>query len=291
MFPPLHHRRQGSRGDRAIKRLLIRPGAIGDCFLSLPALQFLQADYTEVWVPTSIMPLIQFADRVDSLASTGIDTFGIEGFPVCDKLLARLRSFDEVVTWYGSNRSEFRNCLQAAGVNCIFHSPLPPQGGDLHATDFFAVQVGAPAGLIPQLTIANHESRHTLVIHPFSGSARKNWPLSLYQQLAAQLPLSVEWLAGPAEELEDAVRFSDLGDLARWLRGAQAYLGNDSGITHIAAALGIPTLALFGPTDPRVWCSRGVHVRHLKHEPLAELSVETVYDLLTKILTDAKPRV
>ena len=38
--------------------------------------------------------------------------------------------------------------------------------------------------------------------------------------------------------------------LAKWLSGAKLYIGNDSGITHLAAAIGIPTLALFGPTDP-----------------------------------------
>ncbi len=56
-----------------MKRLLIRPGAIGDVIVSLPALEYLKADYTEVWVPTPTVPLIQFADKVQSIASSRID--------------------------------------------------------------------------------------------------------------------------------------------------------------------------------------------------------------------------
>ena len=76
-----------------MRRLLIRPGAIGDCIVSFPALEFLRAEYTEVWVPKPVVPLIQFADRVCSISSTGIDTMGIEGLPVPDLLTERLRSF------------------------------------------------------------------------------------------------------------------------------------------------------------------------------------------------------
>ena len=59
----------------------------------------------------------------------------------------------------------------------------------------------------------------------------------------------------------DAVRIDDLYELACWLAGAGLYIGNDSGITHLAAAVGTPVLAFFGPTDPEVWAPRGPHVR------------------------------
>ena len=53
-----------------MRRLLIRPGAIGDVIVSLPALEFLKAEYTEVWVPSPLVPLIQFADKVVSIAAS-----------------------------------------------------------------------------------------------------------------------------------------------------------------------------------------------------------------------------
>jgi ADP-heptose:LPS heptosyltransferase len=101
------------------------------------------------------------------------------------------------------------------------------------------------------------------VIHPFSGSASKNWPLERYRDLArwVERRLPVHWCAGPEEPLEGATRFEDLYELACWLGGARMYIGNDSGITHLAAAVGTPVVALYGLTDPRVWAPRGPEVR------------------------------
>ncbi len=59
-----------------MRRLLIRPGGIGDVITSLPALESLRAGYTEVWVPTALRPLVRFADRVESIADTGLDAVG-----------------------------------------------------------------------------------------------------------------------------------------------------------------------------------------------------------------------
>ena len=84
----------------------------------------------------------------------------------------------------------------------------------------------------------------------------------------------MEWCAGPEEELADAVRFENLYDLACWLSSARLYIGNDSGITHLAAASGAPVLALFGPTDPAIWAPRG-DVRVL-HANLEQISVDAV---------------
>jgi heptosyltransferase III len=70
--------------------------------------------------------------------------------------------------------------------------------------------------------------------------------------------------AGPDEALDRATRFENLFDLARWLAGAALYIGNDSGITHLAAAVGIPVIALFGPTSPDIWAPRGPNVTVLR---------------------------
>jgi heptosyltransferase-3 len=72
--------------------------------------------------------------------------------------------------------------------------------------------------------------------------------------------MPVRWCAGPQEELPDAVRIDDLYELACWLSRARLYIGNDSGISHLAAAVGTPAIVLFGPTDPTVWAPRGSRV-------------------------------
>jgi len=76
--------------------------------------------------------------------------------------------------------------------------------------------------------------------------------------------LRVRWCAGSEEALENAVRIDDLYELACWLAGASVYIGNDSGITHLAAAAGAPVAALFGPTDPAIWAPRGPRFASLR---------------------------
>ena len=267
-----------------MRRLLIRPGAIGDCIVSLPALEFLKTDYTEVWVPTSLAPLIQFADEVHSLHSTGLDTFGIEGLRPTGSLVERLSSFDEIVSWYGANRPEFRSALTRLSKRCVFFGALPTADTTENATDFYARQVGAPEGLIPRIRTGEVHGRQSVVIHPYSGSTRKNWPLRCFQAFSRELGRNIEWIAGPEEELKGAHRFDDLLELATWIRGARLYVGNDSGITHLAAATEITTLALFGPTAPRVWGPRGDNVTVLAHDPIAQLPVRRVLETANRLL-------
>lgn len=267
-----------------MRRLLIRPGAIGDCILALPALECLKTDYTEVWVPSAVVPLIRFADQARAIASTGLELAGVGDLEMPAKLRRELGSFDSIVSWYGANSIELREALTACGARCDFFRALPPSGFAGHAVDFFAQQVGAPSGLTPHIQIATGARRGTVVIHPFSGSARKNWPLERFRELAARLPRAGEWTAGPEEELAEAVRFDDLGELARWMAGGDLYVGNDSGITHLAAALGMRTLALFGPTSPRTWAPRGGNVRVLHYEPLEDLPVGCVLEAANRLL-------
>jgi heptosyltransferase III len=271
-----------------VRRLLIRPGAIGDCILSIPALQYLKTDYTEVWISSSVVPLIQFANTVRSIASTGLNLAGVGDLGVPTDLRQRLQSFDSIVSWYGTNRPEFRGAMLSAGISCDFHAALPPADYKDHAIDFFARQVGAPEGLVPRISVESCFPRATVAIHPFSGSARKNWPLSSFLDLAAQLPVTAEWTAGPEEQLPAPLapaRFTNLLDLARWLQGARLYIGNDSGITHLAAALGAKTLALFGESRPEIWAPRGSNVTVVYSTPLTALSVESVRETATRLLS------
>jgi ADP-heptose:LPS heptosyltransferase len=74
--------------------------------------------------------------------------------------------------------------------------------------------------------------------------------------------------------------------VATRLKNCSAYLGNDSGITHLAAMLGVPTLALFGPSNPNVWRPVGTHVQVLYNSKLESIRVETVLDILTTIVNE-----
>lgn len=264
-----------------MRRLLIRPGGIGDSILSLPALEFLKTDYTAVWVREDVVPLVRFADSVQSIASTGIDVMGL-GIEPPHALLERLRSFDSIVSWYGSNRDEFCAEVSRLGLPFQFFPALPGPGDGLHASDYFLRQVGSSARGVPRIDVASVPADDFAVVHPFSGGSRKNWPMERFSDLASRLAVPVQWCAGPEEDLDGAVRFQNLYELAGWLRSARIYIGNDSGITHLAAAAGAPVVAIFGPTDPAVWAPRGDRVRVVAGN-LDEITVEQVLEAVRQM--------
>ena len=120
-----------------------------------------------------------------------------------------------------------------------------------------------------------------LAVAPGSGQPRKNWPLAHYYEVSRALGweygLQVVWLAGPGEgemlpylgalaQAQGQLLLAErpLARVAQVLSRCRLYVGNDSGLTHLAAAVGEPAvLALFGPTDPRVWAPLGPQVRIL----------------------------
>ncbi len=215
-----------------------------------------------------MVPLMRFANA-RSLSSTGIDLIGFGDTHAFNLF----RQFDEIWSWYAANRPEFQE--EVRGFPFRFLKALPD--GDLHATDFYLQQVGAPLGAVPRIDVPRMRSGF-VACHPFSGSAKKNWPLGKFKQLP------VRFCVGPEQEMSGAERIEDLYELAQWLASADAYVGNDSGITHLAAAVGTPTIALFGPTDPRVWAPRGEHVTVLRRDRIDEITIEEVRTCLERLL-------
>ena len=130
-----------------MRRLVIRPGGIGDTIVSLPALEHLchgePGVEAEIWAPARNLPLVAHLAPVRSLAEVQLDLLEID--PPA-RLIERLRSFDEVVSWYGAARPEFRTSLEAAGVRARLLTAIPPQGTGCHAVDFYLQQVGAETG-------------------------------------------------------------------------------------------------------------------------------------------------
>src|SRR5579863_1000549 len=136
-----------------MRRLLIRPGAIGDVILSLPALEAARPEYTEVWAPRTVLPLIRFADRTRAIADTGLDLVGV----VENARVPALETFDSIYSWYGSNRPEFREAVQHLPFK--FFPALPPPEG------------------IPRIAVPPSPHENFIAIHPFASSPAKRWPL------------------------------------------------------------------------------------------------------------------
>ncbi len=220
-----------------MKRLLIRPGAIGDVILSLPALEAARAEYTEVWAPRVTLPLIRFADKTRAIADTSLDLVG-----VTDAKCESLNAFDEIYSWYGTARPEFREA--------VAHLPFR----------FFPAQTFPETP--PRIEVPVVERKNFTIVHPYSSSPKKTWPLENFQAVAARLP-KIEWCI-PG-------KIDDLYELACWISTASLYIGNDSGISHLAAAVGTPVIAIFLSTDPRLWAPRGERVTVLENPSVAQV--------------------
>ncbi|MCX6355997.1 MAG: glycosyltransferase family 9 protein [Candidatus Aureabacteria bacterium] len=126
-----------------------------------------------------------------------------------------------------------------------------------------------------------------IAVHVGSGAEWKNWPADRFDQLAASLVsagMAVIAVSGEAENtipvrMREGVRTLanlDLLRLAALLSRCDGYVGNDSGVSHLAALTGAPTTVIFGPTDPVVWAPRGERVTVVRHAmPCAPCGEET----------------
>jgi heptosyltransferase-2 len=252
--------------------LVVRASAIGDFVLNLPALRALSVKY-----PSARFTLVGYPETL-SLAERFIPVGDIQSIerepwrrlfyePVPE--LARL-SIDEAFIWM--NDSVFAENLKRSGARKVSHAPPFHKAG--HAADHLLQTMNLALPDPPDLWRPDNAS---VIIHPGSGSPEKNWPH--FAALARVIPDAIV-LTGPCEAdfKFDGPRLEGLRltEVADALSRCRRYIGCDSGITHLAAYLGCPALALFGPTDPRVWGPVGRRVEILWKSPLADISVEDV---------------
>lgn len=196
-------------------------------------------------------------------------------------LAAALHGADVVIAWTRS--ADVLSTLRARSRRVLAQDPAPPAG--VGPVGLWLARPLAALGLDPVVPpptlvfspeetaaagrIATSLPTRFLALHPGSGSPSKNWPPERFVGLLAAVEPDRPWLLvlGPAEgegppplvAQARAVRASGLPPrvLAALLARAGLLVGNDSGVSHLAAAAGAPTLALFGPTDPSIWAPLG----------------------------------
>ncbi len=234
-----------------------------------------------------------------------------------------IASFDLILSYLGDADGVMQANLKAAGARRVIAcSPIVVSG---HATDHFLrpvkdLGITIPAGAGPWLPwpeAQRVQGRNCLKelgldgtvisLHPGSGSARKNWPVEKFALLADRVRHSMS--ASPLFMLGEADAFAikmlpclipdvpvlanrTLLELASVLAVSQGYVGNDSGVTHLAAALGVPVVAVFGPTDAAMWGARGAQVVILRgcaptSAALAAIDPEAVLQALMRSIADS----
>ena len=277
---------------------VVRAGALGDVVLALPAVAALRAafprarlravGYPTVWEIAGRM--VDGVQSIDGAAMSGLLT-GVSG----SALREAIGSSDLVVAW---TRHDPTPVLSEIGIPHILHvPPIPPPG--MHAAAWLLGSISELLADCPAPTLAESwRLRYTdgerraaealidemglagaVLLHPGAGAAWKCWPAERFAAVGEALRergRRVALIEGPADRSAvTAVQaranrpFPVLAplpvrSLGAILTLAPCYVGNDSGVTHLAGASGTPAIALFGPTDPASWRPLGdaVILRH-----------------------------
>ncbi len=276
--------------------LIIRGGAIGDFVLTLPAIRLLRERYPdsriEILGNPSIAALADGRYYADAIRS--IEERGLVSFFVCDTDLPRewveyFGSFDLIVSYLSDPEKIFERNLKRCQIKLLIAGPA-----QLTGSDHGALQLGRPleklglhldsaaAQLFPSDEDREFARRflsnatRLIAIHPASGSESKNWPIEKWKALGdyfLQRNFELVVVSGEADVArtnflksvwsERAIRWADnlpLPHLAAVLE-SKMFIGHDSGISHIAAAVGGRCYLMFGPTDSGVWAPVNENVR------------------------------
>jgi heptosyltransferase III len=251
-----------SQSTSVQKLFVYRPGAIGDTVLTLPALGALRKRFPGCEITfagnPAMLPLLAVEEALSADDRRLLPLFGepARGWPGADAHVVFAKGLD--------------------GLNGIRRDPLEAVGRGVHVADWLVDAIDPlAADRQPRLNVEAAGGAE-LVIHPGAGGAAKRWPASRFAELAHELGLVTAVVRGPADpdfQLEPAHETWDnlpLPELVRRLKGSRLFVGNDSGITHLAAAVGTPTVAIYVSTNPEIWGVRGAHTRRLSGAATAE---------------------
>lgn len=295
--------------------LIFHSGALGDFVLAWPLVLGLSRVMPQCrTIVVAAGEKGKLAERVLRIESSDAESgwqklFGDGELPEKPaKLLAGARMVLSFIADFGSAwEKNISRLAPDAEVHCL--PPRPTRDG-ISAIEFLLEELqdepvvhSATAGMVASIRRTGlmpraHDPAGPIVVHPGSGSAAKNWPAERWAQWIKSAPRPVRLVLGevenekmPAKQIEklaavatEVGRPENLLELLDTMAGGSAYVGHDSGPTHLAAIIGLPTLALFGPTDPAVWSPLGPRVRCVRHEPLAELEVEAVESALEALV-------
>lgn len=273
--------------DTDLRRVVVlRPGALGDAVLTLPALQGLrEAGRTPVVVGDPASWVFLDEPVLDLDWPDWLPLFGAER-DLGPRAAAALDGA-EVIAYLP----------HAIPIPALAIDP-PHRGEDRppHAAERLwrpvARWLGRPDAPLPGVRLAVAPERiaeRSVVLHPGAGGRRKCWPVERFAALARLLEaegFAVTVALGPVEQ-DLAPAFADLRIVEGWplrriaalLAGATAYVGNDSGVSHLAGRL-CPTLALFGPTDAAVWAPMGPRVRTMRMPASPAQALAALRDLI-----------
>ena len=297
--------------------LVLHSGALGDFVLAWPLVLALgrTQPQSRIIVVTAAGKgkLAEAALRVESSdiesGWQGLFVKGGEPRGLAEKLIGGAREIYSFISRAGDTATDNLRRWSGGGADVVCITPRTPDGATQHAAEFLAEQLKdrPVTGVGVRQMLASIGDRGLgfgpndggggggdVLVHPGSGSARKNWPREKFFQLISNFRKAgrqVRVILGEVEEekwpqaevaqfagLAQVKRPADYVGLFEELKSAGLVIANDSGPGHLAGIMGVRTISLFGPTDPAIWRPLGPRVTVLGQE----LSADDVYDAAVK---------
>jgi heptosyltransferase-3 len=294
--------------------LVVRGGAVGDFVLTLPVLSALRQRFPGSRIELLANPAfgavaVEFglAGNVRDLGSLSFAPLFAPAGKCSTEIATWLAGFDLIISYVYDPEHIFEANIRGVSSATYIAGPhRPDEQANIHAS----VQLSKPVQrFLPDSFDAagwtfdlERSISNTIAIHPGSGSSHKNWPEQNWRRLLEQLVQTTELsflvIGGEAErdrlpKLANIIPSSrrevalelPLVDLIRLLKRCRAFIGHDSGITHLAAVVGVPCVALWGPTNAQIWKPLGARSRIVRDPGgLGVLPVKTVVNTLNSLL-------
>jgi len=297
------------------KILVIRGGAIGDFILTLPVLAALRRQFPQAHLEVLGYPhIVQLAlagglaDRVQPIEAGPLAGFFARGGKLSHDWADYFSEFDLIVSYLFDPDDIFRtNVGRCSPAQFVAAPHRPDEAEKIHATKIYLKPLERlaifDADPVPRLALNPQPSTlNQLALHPGSGSEKKNWPeakwADLLQHLTRRANLDLLLVGGEAEgdrlrrltaaapsaRLQVAKNLP-LAELALRLQTCAGFIGHDSGVSHLAAALGLPCLVLWAGTVEEIWRPQGERLVIVREpDGVCAISVERVMQELGAML-------
>jgi len=265
--------------------LAIRGGGLGDIILTVPSFLALKEISKELFlsVPSQWLPLFEGFSQLIPLEGKLMSSIWQGG----DEFEKAMGNFDIVITWHYDKEGVFVKNLEKIAGKVIVGDIRPKKGVHQSLNLFYPILeinkgIQFPKILrLPNLPYWKPEGKSEITIHPGSGSMKKVWGIENFLFLARKFlseNKKVKVILGEAELRKEFSVFKELKgahikenlsikELVRELLDGIVYVGNDSGVSHLSALLGIPTVVIFKETDPEIWAPRGERVHIISTYP------------------------
>ncbi|MCX7705989.1 MAG: glycosyltransferase family 9 protein [bacterium] len=257
--------------------LVVRPGSLGDLICTIPVFISLAKNGFNVYLIGNERLNPFFEKREIIKKGIGFsDIRLVEMFSETKKIsIPEFPDFVLVIVYIESNGVFFKNLLLSYGEKMVVH-PVP-ENLSCNVSEYLLQPLRKIGLQIYYPEIKKKTFNNTFFIHPGSGSKKKNWKKENFVEVFHHFKKKYKCRVILGEcEIDDYKYWEknigkhniivpdDITVLSQVLETGDYYLGNDSGVSHLAAFLGLKTFIIFGPTDPEIWAPETGNVKIIR---------------------------